>query len=359
MPAKKTVSKFFGSRTFIYVLAAIAFVAASFFAARAKLGGIEGFSGDGGKDDTIFVSVAAYRDADCVQTIRDIFQKASDPSRVFVGICEQNSDDNEEDCLPPSLSKYKKNVRRLTIPNTEAKGPTKARALVANVLYGGEKYFMQIDSHTIFVPNWDVIAIEELRKCPDPSKSVLSHYPRSWDEYEKALVPGEGVPVLCKTKLDPGAGVPNLEAVILKPGKKPRRVPFVSGGFVFGPGSMVRDVEMDPTLDYVFVGEEILHAARLFTNGYSIYTPTRNVVTHFYGRDGRPKFWNDLADMKATQEESNSRVRRLLKFEKPYITDYPYGFGNKRTLDEFYKFANINPDTKQLDSASKFCNWNE
>lgn len=357
MPPKKTAPTIFGSRVAVFVLAALAFLAASFFWSRAKLGGIEGF--DGGSDSkTIFVSVAAYRDADCVQTIRDIFQKAANPSRVFVGICEQNSESDDEDCLPPSLSKYKKNVRRLTIPNTEAKGPTKARALIANVLYGGEDYFMQIDSHTIFVPNWDVIAIEEQSKCPNPSRAVLSHYPRSWDEYEKALVPGEGVPVLCKTKLDPGAGVPNLEAVILKPGKKPRRVPFVSGGFVFGPGKMVRDVEMDPTLDFVFVGEEILHAARLFTSGYDIYTPTRNVVTHFYGRENRPKFWNDH-DMRATQEESNSRVRRLLKFETPYITDYPYGFGSERTLDQFYEFANIDPRTKKMDSASKFCNWDE
>jgi hypothetical protein len=303
------------------------------------------------------VSVAAYRDADCSQTVRDIFEKADKPERVMVGICDQNTDDVEEDCLPPSLSKYKKNVRRMTIPNTEARGPTYGRALLANVLFGGETYFLQIDSHTLFVPGWDTISINELKKCPNPQKAILSHYPRSWTEYEESVKPNSGVPVLCKSKIDPGTGVPNLEAVILKPGKKPRRVPFVSGGYVFGPGRMVRDVPYDDTLDFVFVGEEILHAARLFTAGYDVFTPTRNVCTHFYGREDRPKFWTDLASMKTKQEESNKKVRRLLKFDHPEIKNYKYGFGKERSLEDYYKFARIDPNARTVSSADEFCNW--
>lgn len=308
---------------------------------------------------TIFMSVASYRDADCSDTIRDIFAKAEHPDRVFVGICEQNSPDATEDCLPPELSRFKPQVRRLTLPNMEARGPTYGRALIANVLYGGETYFLQIDSHTKFVPRWDTISIEELNKCPDPSKSILSHYPRSWTEYDEACRPGAGVPVLCKSKIDPGTGVPNLEAVILKPGKKPRRVPFVSGGYVFGPGRMVKDVPYDPTLDFVFVGEEIMHAARLFTAGYDVFTPTRNVCTHYYGREDRPKFWSDLASMKTKQEASNKKIRRLLGFEQPPIDGYEYGFGSKRTLAQYYALAKIDPTNRTADSASEYCNWNE
>ena len=319
----------------------------------------EGFLGPGKQPETIFVSVASYRDSECNQTIRDMFAKASDPSRVFVGICEQNTDDAAEECLPPALSQYKKQVRRMTLPNTEARGPTKARALIANVLYNGETYFMQIDSHSKFVASWDALAIQELKKCPDPAKAILSHYPRSWDEFAEASRPGSGVPVLCKTKMDAGAGVPNLEAVIIAPGKKPRRVPFVSGGFVFGPGSMVRKCPYDPTLDMVFIGEEILGSARLFTHGFDIYTPTRNIVTHFYTRQGKPKFWDDLSSQKSQQQVSNQKVRRLLGFEQPPLTDYQYGFGQQRTLEQYYKFAHIDPAKRTTDSASEFCNWAE
>lgn len=319
----------------------------------------EGFLGPAQQPETIFVSVASYRDSECNETIRDMFKQAAKPARVYVGICEQNGEDAAEDCLPPSMSEFKKQVRRLTLPNMEARGPTKARALIANVLYNGETYFCQIDSHTKFVRGWDDIAVEELKKCPDPSRAILSHYPRSWDEFAEASKPGSGVPVLCKSKMDGSAGVPNLEAVIIPPGKKPRRVPFVSGGFVFGPGAMVRQCPYDPTLDMVFVGEEILHAARLFTHGFDVYTPTRNVCTHFYGRQGKPKFWDDLASMKAQQQVSNQKVRRLLGFEQPPIQNYRYGFGTARSLAQYYQFARIDPSKKQTNSADEFCNWRE
>lgn len=349
---KATVRKIKLALVIAAVLAIIVLVAR-----KLKKGGKrEGFLG-ANPPKTIFVSVAAYRDSDCSDTIRDIFTKAEHPERVIVGICEQNSDDSTEDCLPPSLKQYKKQVRRLTIPNTEAKGPTYGRALIANVLFGGEDFFMQIDSHSKFCPNWDTIAVEEHAACPNPSKAILSHYPRSWTEYDEACKPDSGVPVLCKTKIDPGTGLPNLEAVILKPGSKPRRVPFVSGGFVFGPGRMVKDVPYDPTLDYVFIGEELMHAARLFTAGYDIYTPRKNVLTHFYGRQEKPKFWTDLASMKSKQEESNVKVRRLLGFEQPPIEKYEWGFGSKRTLAEYYKYAHIDPIARTTDSASSFCNW--
>lgn len=34
----------------------------------------------------IFVQIASYRDTECQHTVRDLFEKANDPDRVFVGI---------------------------------------------------------------------------------------------------------------------------------------------------------------------------------------------------------------------------------------------------------------------------------
>ena len=118
-----------------------------------------------------------------------------------------------------------------------------------------------------------------------------------------------------------------------------------------------KDVPYDPTLDFVFIGEELMHAARLYTAGYDVYTPRKNVLTHFYGRQDKPKFWTDLASMKSRQEESNVKVRRLLGFEQPPIENYEYGFGTKRTLKSYYEFAHIDPVAKTTDSAVEFCSW--
>ena len=35
----------------------------------------------------------------------------------------------------------------------------------------------------------------------------------------------------------------------------------------------------DPNLDMMFVGEEILHSARMWTHGYDIFSPDENLVS--------------------------------------------------------------------------------
>jgi hypothetical protein len=39
--------------------------------------------------DTIFVSIASYRDAECKKTLFDLFYKADHPFRIFVGLVLQ------------------------------------------------------------------------------------------------------------------------------------------------------------------------------------------------------------------------------------------------------------------------------
>lgn len=304
--------------------------------------------------DTIFVSVASYRDAQCEATLRDLFAKADHPSRVFVGVCEQNSEDPTEKCeLPTSTKRPVRDdqVRRVRIPHTKAKGPTYARYL-CSTLYRDETWFMQIDSHTKFAKGWDTLAINNVKKCPSNS-AILTHYPRVMEDYGKS---DRGVPVLCKSTFD-GHGVPTFEAVILAPKSDgtPRPVPFVSGGFVFGPGRMVKDVPFDPSLDYLFQGEEILHSARLWTAGYDFYTPLDNVVFHQYERKGAPRFWNDIPTYAEAQNATLRKVRRLLGLDGPILKGYKYGLGSKRTIDEYWAFARIDPTTKTSKSQATFC----
>ena len=122
--------------------------------------------------ETIFVSVASYRDSECTETIKSLFEQADDPTRVYVGVCEQNSDDPTEACV---AHKFHKNVRRVAIPHNEAKGPTYARYL-CSTLFRGESWFVQIDSHTKFVKGWDTKAIRCAQSCPS-DKAVLTHGP--------------------------------------------------------------------------------------------------------------------------------------------------------------------------------------
>jgi hypothetical protein len=44
------------------------------------------------QDNSIFVSMASYRDELCLQTMQTLFGKAAHPERLFVGLIQQNCD---------------------------------------------------------------------------------------------------------------------------------------------------------------------------------------------------------------------------------------------------------------------------
>ena len=56
----------------------------------------------------------------------------------------------------------------------------------------------------------------------------------------------------------------------------------------------VRQVPFDPFLPWIFMGEEISMSARLWTAGYDIFSPTVNVLNHYYVRRHYPKFWESV-----------------------------------------------------------------
>ncbi len=295
---------------------------------------------------SIFVSIASYRDTDCNATLTSLFANATHAARVFVGVCEQNTKAGSESCVPTEFE-WHDQVRRISVPYKEARGPTYARYL-CSTLYRDETYFCQVDSHTRFTPGWDVRAIDMLRACPS-SKAVLTHYPHDWDRTRLGTA-AAGVPVLCKSLFD-ADGMLTFNAVTLDASPVPRPVPFTSGGFVFGPGSMVREVPYDPDLPHLFTGEEILYSARLWTTGYDFFTPTDNLVFHHYYRSDAPKFWNDL-EYEAQQKVTRTKVHALLGGG---MQGYGYGMGTARSLQEYWAYAGIDWAAKTSASEAKFC----
>ena len=74
-------------------------------------------------------------------------------------------------------------VREIRIPWQEATGPCKARHL-AQQLWDGEEFCLQIDSHTRFVAGWDSKLKQMLQQGEQMStfgKAVVSSYPPAYD----------------------------------------------------------------------------------------------------------------------------------------------------------------------------------
>lgn len=60
--------------------------------------------------------------------------------------------------------------------------------------------------------------------------------------------------------------------------------PFAGAGFQLSSADVLLDVPFDPKLDMMFVGEEILYSARLWTKGWDLFAPDINIVKHHYNR---------------------------------------------------------------------------
>ena len=247
--------------------------------------------------DSIFISIASYRDLDCVNTVTSCFKFAKNPNNIFIGICQQNKETDKDffDDFPLEFEPYINQIKIIRIPHYEAKGPTYARYL-CSTLWDGESYYLQLDSHIRFIENWDEIALNMLKRIQKETsnkKIILSYYSKTLDEYGKQH--HTTTPMITKIFVNDWGMISfNAFEITQNKDELPKKTGFIGAGFVFGPSSFINDVPFDPYLPYLFVGEEILLSARLYTNGYDIYSPNENIVFHKYERKGEPKFWDDI-----------------------------------------------------------------
>jgi [Skp1-protein]-hydroxyproline N-acetylglucosaminyltransferase len=160
---------------------------------------------------TIFVSIPSYRDPECLATIRNLFITSTFPTRVFVGVVSQYCNNDAKSTIKPDFelsiedeiahsnggdttlksdamesvhfnSWWVSNVRLAFVPAPQATGPCFARHL-AEGLWRREQYFMQIDSHMRFRPNWDVYLCALHRSITSKygsSRPVITAYPMGY-----------------------------------------------------------------------------------------------------------------------------------------------------------------------------------
>jgi [Skp1-protein]-hydroxyproline N-acetylglucosaminyltransferase len=259
------------------------------------------------EDGSIYLSVVSFRDESCPDTLKQAFTKAKNAQNLFVGLVQQNCEENDKcaeadpDCYLLFCSsevgkKYcdNNNIRLLKMKDSEALGPYMARYF-SSKLWQGEEWYMQIDSHMTFLQDWDALLIKMLKNAPS-QKPVISHFPPPQDA-DLANVSTSRLcgPVFATSDIEGQIirfeGSSEYDRVKLE---TPRFAPFVVAGFLVAHSGMLREVPFDPFLPYIFIGEEILLSARLWTSDYDIFSPTQNVVGHLYVRNEKPKFWDSL-----------------------------------------------------------------
>jgi hypothetical protein len=212
--------------------------------------------------ETIYISVASYRDPECQLTVEDMFLRAEHPERLRVAIIDQRAEnDSVQQCAVPekpcsedpsqTLCRFHHLIDRFEVPAHLSVGPVFARHL-ANRMYRGEYFAMQVDSHVRFIRNWDSDIISQWKAAKN-EMAVLSVYlsdvigsidPVTFENKHPAR------PIMCKTDYEGDGKMRHLRHGQQPEGKpgihgEPTLHPFWAAGFSFARGHFTVQVPYD------------------------------------------------------------------------------------------------------------------
>jgi hypothetical protein len=301
--------------------------------------------------NTIFISIAAYRDPELLKTLKDCLDKAKHPENLRFGICWQHSPDDEWD----NLDEYKDDPRFTIHPihYKYSQGVCWARNVIQG-LYKDETYYLQLDSHHRFDKNWDVTLIKMFKDLQKKGykKPLLTAYLPSYEplnesklqeiwtlEFDRFLPQG---PIFIKPH-----SYNNWKEL-----KEPIMARFFSAHFVFTLGQWAKEVKYDPK--FYFHGEESSLAARSFTFGYDLFHPHIPIIWHEYTRNGKIKQWDDDSTWPERDALSYSRYRKLFDMDAAACTPCArkqmagFDFGNERTKEDYERYAGVKFRTREV-----------
>ena len=323
----------------------------------------------------IVVLLASYRDPLCPNTLREMFAHAKYPDRIYAGVVQQNQD-GDPDCLDTWCEIDPDGCRRdrvdmMRIPLELARGVMPARYRQELLIKDEHEFCLQIDSHSSFEDDWDMVAIKDWALTGN-EMAVMSTYPNRADDKHKQYAS----PARCSTKWAGGIVHGGNSALNVHNGKpKPYLVPFFGAGVSFSKCHFHRNVPYDPYMPFLFGGEEFNRAVRGFTWGYDVYAPKTNFVYHYYDEDKKPAYTQKLGPRQRSFGNA-PRVRRTLENGsderwkiilgignparkpahnfKPDYTDLElYGLGNRRSLVAYEAFSGVDLVEKK---ATSRCN---
>ena len=342
--------------------------------------------------NSIFVSIANYRDSECANTIISLFGSACNPQLLSIGVNLQGTAEELNE-LKNSLCKYSRTslamkegrIRIIFIDHKLSNGPCWARHIVGS-LWQGEKYLLQTDSHMRFVSDWDKYLCQKLEECRkinwitkyenltnqkskesesvktnNYSKPILTAYPLPYKlpcnpQGDKPYfeLPNSNHTTLLKPSCFENNGMLKQSAnrVLVPSTEENQCLPskLWAAGFSFSDAQVLRDVPYPPNLPGLFIGEEILMASRFYTNGYDFWTPARSVCFHLWERAHRPTFReNESKETNNSKQNANKikserMVRSMLRMqhhEDTTLNDTGYGLGSVRNLEDFQKRVGV------------------
>lgn len=300
---------------------------------------------------TIFVSIAAFNEADLYATIRNAKITARHPERIFFGVFYHQTNGVFKDLEELSNVMVSKHAE----PYMLGVGASRS---IANKHYNNEDYYLQIDAHTIFDYHWDELLIngfEEIKKS-GIEKPVISCYLPDWTMDERGditLSPDTGqtaslvwdydqmrnsfwnIPIMSTKEVD---WYSNKESFYQHYG--------IAAHFIFAQGEFCK--ELVPDKELMFYGEEPTLALRAFDAGYKIFVTRntylwhKNKILSYNPSYDRINFSPDRKDLK---DEALEKDRKSLNRTRQILCGEllgPWGASTLESLNEYQRLSKIN-----------------
>jgi len=332
------------------------------------------------KRETIYISVASYRDPECMPTIESILARAKYPKRIRVAVIDQrDAKHDDEFCGPPkscdgedSTSAYCRYKDQVDLFHVEARlsiGPVFARHL-AHRMYRGEYYAMQVDSHIRFTQDWDDDLIWQWKSARNEMTVLTTYLSDIIDSIDPVTHQSKhpGRPIMCKSGYEGQGKLKHLRHGQQPEGLagikgQPTLEPFWAAGFSFARAHFVIQIPYDQYLPMVFQGEEISMGLRGFTYGYDYYAAERSVCFHMYAiKENKEKrkrvklFWENSNLYRGAELEAMKRLNGIIGMgEKGEVYDHTdeskYGLGRVRSTKKFFETFGIHTDTQTIEDG--------
>lgn len=245
--------------------------------------------------------------------------------------------------------------------------------------YESETFILEINSHFLFIKNWDILLLEEWSSTNNEF-GIITTYPKSITEYfnrnsivvennnNNDMFYNKYLNVMCNKIVTDWSLRNMLQNQFGSIQFKYNAIlqPFFSSSFSFSKGHRLFVVNYDPFYDTLVEGLEFDLEIRLFTNGYDFYAPHINILWNYINDELNKKeydpiykkeifrtlFRNNWKKKNEAMVKSTHRLRKKTNIYK-YIeqdTDYEdfdnthlnkYNLGDIRSLNEYLNFAGI------------------
>lgn len=294
----------------------------------------------------IFVSIASYRDPDLINTVRNCYEQAYDKDGLFFCIVSQADYEEHPDLsfIPESQ------VRYICVPWQKSLGACWAREIASRRI--DKEYFLQIDSHSRFVDNWDKIVIEKYNKCEKYwGDMVFTHHPNGFERIDGKDVYENKI----QEKPNFSTAVWSDEARMLQPVwyfTEPSQYGYesfyVCANSFFCRSEIIKKVPYDKEL--YFIGEEPSLTLRLYTRNIRVINPPMNYMFHMYNPPNkkvkRNLHWEDNQSWINMNKRSYERLAKIMTGD---MSMGIYGIGSIQKYQEFKDRIGVELDQKYND----------